>query len=319
MCPLLPPSVVRFLRREGITASPEPLPGDGSNRKFFRLREPQESFVLILPQEGNYGLKEAAAYVSIGRFLRQKGLPVPQIFAYEEETGYILVEDLGDLKLQDLSPQEKRAFYPQVLQTLVAFQRAREGFDLSWTLEGPRYDAKLMWEKEALYFVESFLKNFCSWKEEEALLSELRALWQQAQTYLEEEVLLHRDFQSRNIMLKEGKVYLLDFQGARLGPPAYDLASLLFDPYAALSPEVREELFNLYLHLAGRDHLPGYQHLALFRLLQALGAFAKLTRAGKAWFAQYIPPALATLRDLLEEHFPQAVHLRRVIQQVGPS
>ncbi len=312
----LPPSAECFLKKHGLLGQVIPLQGDGSNRRFFRIKQDHFSSLLISPQEGPFGRREAAAYVSIAKFLGRKGLPVPKILAYEEETGYILVEDLGDQRLQDLSVEEQKLIYPLVIKILVSFQQARKGFDLRWTLETPRYDAALMWEREALYFVESFLGKFCGVKGEKRLLEELEALWQEAQKYLKEEVLLHRDFQSRNIMIKDGRPYLIDFQGARLGPPAYDLASLLLDPYSSLPAPFQEELLHLYLQERETDTLPGYFHFALFRLFQVLGALAKLSLYGKTWFAAYIPCALQRLKYILQTQFSGARFLLKTLEAI---
>ncbi|NPB09022.1 MAG: phosphotransferase [Thermodesulfobacteria bacterium] len=312
----LPREVLPFLKRSGLYgAEVVPLAGDGSNRRFFRLRRGKDSFVLVLPQPGDFGLKEAEAYVTIGLFLRRKGIPVPRIFDYEKGLGLILLEDLGDQRLEDLRPEARRKFYPQAVELLVRFQEAREGFEPQMALEGP-YDASLMWEREALYFLESFVKGHLRVVPPRELIEELREIWEEAKAFLEEEVLLHRDFQSRNLMIKDGKLRLIDFQGTRLGPPDYDLASLLIDPYAALGAETKKELFDLYLRLSGRPALPGYGYFALFRNLQILGAFAKLTRLGKTWFEGYIPQALKGLCELVREHFSERKGLLRFLEDV---
>jgi len=115
--------------------------------------------------------------------------------------------------------------------------------------------------------------------------------------------LLHRDFQSRNLMIYQGRVVIIDFQGARFGPLAYDIASLLLDPYAELTMDEQEILFDYYLLVLGRkikvDHAAfkdDYQVLAIQRNLQILGAFAFLTQVkGKTFFKQFIGPALDSL------------------------
>jgi len=120
---------------------------------------------------------------------------------------------------------------------------------------------------------------------------------------------LHRDFQSRNIMIKGNKIGILDWQGGRLGPLAYDLASLLIDPYTHLPVAEKEEIYNRYLQLLKRSqpHLQSsfeksFPYLAIQRNLQILGAFSFLSRVrGKTYFEPYIPGALKSLRNLLEE------------------
>ncbi len=315
--PGLPKEAQRFLLQEGFfQAEIFSLKGDGSERGFFRVRKGKQTLVLILPQEGERGLAEARAYVRLGLFLDQHGLPVPKILAFEEKHGFILVEDLGDTRLEDLPRKRRLAFYPQAIELLVRLQGLGKEFDPRWAFEEAFYDEKTMWQREALYFVESFLKNFLGLTPPSEILEELWELFLKARFYLGEEVLLHRDFQSRNLMVQNQRLRLIDFQGTRLGPPHYDLASLLFDPYANLKDRERKELFDLYLTLSSRRELAGFYHLAVFRLLQAIGAFAKLSLSGKGWFRRYLPVALSTLKDLLQEHFPETKALTDLLARV---
>ncbi|WP_022853536.1 aminoglycoside phosphotransferase family protein [Thermodesulfatator atlanticus] len=283
-----------------------PLKGDGSARKFFRVKTHVESFVLILPQEGHFGLKEARSYVLIGNFLKKAGVPVPKIFAYHEETGIILVEDLGDIRFQDLPPYERFELFPEVFEVLKRFSEISVCFPRTFVLETLFYDEKLMWEREALYFLDFFVKKYLRQKDTAALLPVLKMLWERCRKKLREDNLLHRDFQARNIMVKGGRIFLIDFQGLRLGPGAYDLASFLIDPYQGLSQGER----NYWLKYFQRNfsQAPSEEEFicfALFRNFQILGAFAKLTLLGKTWFATYIPHAVKTLKELLA-FFPES-------------
>ncbi len=294
--------------------------GDGSLRRFYRVFPKKgRSKILILPQPGEFGLKEAASYAAIGRYLLSQGLPVPEIYAYEPTSGLLLVEDLGDTRLQDLPPEERFSLYQEVIKILVEFQRAARGFDPKICLETTYYDLDLMWEREALYFVNSFLKGHFGLEPPPTLIDELRLLCQEASQSFTDTVLLHRDFQSRNIMIKDGKPYLIDFQGTRLGPPGYDLASLLFDPYVGLKEQERSRLYALYLDWSGRekeDFEREFRHLSLFRHLQMLGAFARLSSLGKSWFANYISPALSSLRRMVASYFSEYAALRDVLAQL---
>jgi hypothetical protein len=134
------------------------------------------------------------------------------------------------------------------------------------------------------------------------------------------EVLMHRDFQSRNLMVQGDRLRLIDFQGARLGPVGYDAAALLIDPYVNLAPEEQEQLLAFYLERRGR-HLPldasvfrrAYDYLAISRNLQMLGAFAFLTRVkGKPQFARSIPPALMGLKRRLAARRRELPRLARL-------
>jgi len=305
--------ITEFLHSFGLRPfSLTPLKGDGSKRSFLRVETGGQSLVLILPQPGGFGLREARAYVHIGRFLRQKGLPVPRIYAYDEKRGFILVEDLGDTRLQDLAPERREPFYRQALEILARLSRLGETFPEEVTLEG-RYDASLMWEKEASYFLREFLaprlKDQAKVKEAESIL---HALWKKAAGFARPQGVLHRDFQSRNLMLKGGKLYVIDFQAARLGPSAYDLASLLIDPYAGLTDREKTTLrkeFEAQVPLLSGE----FEAFCLFRNFQILGAFAKLTREGKRWFEAYIPRALASLRKHLGWFPPEGEALLKLL------
>jgi len=294
-----------FLRRFGLQDfSLLPLEGDGSLRRFWRVKTKHGSLVLIFPQPGAFGLREARSYVLIGKFLREKGLPVPRIYAYDEEKGLILVEDLGDVRLQDVSPSKRGPFYHKALWILRLLREATEDFPKEAVLESLSYEATLMWEREALYFLKEFLAPNLKEQEFQEVETLLHSLWEQARRFARPQAVLHRDFQARNLMIKAKRLYLIDFQGARLGPSAYDLASLLIDPYVALPKREREflrERFESWYPFS-----PGeFEALALFRNFQILGAFAKLSKAGKSWFKDYIPQALTTLRELLGFFFPE--------------
>jgi len=138
---------------------------------------------------------------------------------------------------------------------------------------------------------------------------------------------LHRDFQSRNIMVSAGKIGILDWQGGRLGPLGYDLASLLIDPYTELSPHDRNEVYRSYLLLI-KEHEPGwiepfkryFPYLAIQRNLQILGAFSFLTKIrGKRYFEAYIPAALTTLYELLVQvKDPKLSPLEDIVKDILP-
>jgi aminoglycoside/choline kinase family phosphotransferase len=162
---------------------------------------------------------------------------------------------------------------------------------------------------ESDYFLESFIIRYLEMGPDTSALEGAFEHLAQTAALAGKRCFLHRDFQSRNIMVTEQGLGILDWQGARLGPPAYDLASLLIDPYAGLSGDAQHEIYSYYLELL-RATLPeeadsfeeSYPYLALQRNLQILGAFSFLTRSrGKSYFEAYIPGAVSTLRRILED------------------
>ena len=292
-----------------------PLAGDGSTRTFWRMtsRRPPMSYIAMENAPATEFLRrENLAYLKIGEHLFQKGLPVPEIFRYDLVNGWFIMEDLGDESLQACASQntDKVPVYKKVVEILFRFQiEGSRGFDTSWTCQTERYDRLVMRRYEADYFRDAFLSNYLGlekdWSDLEGPFDYLAETASKADCHF----FLHRDFQSRNIMVSQEKIGIIDWQGGRLGPLAYDLASLLIDPYTALSPAQRGQIFDHYLRLLG-DHEPAwvspfetyFPYLAIQRNLQILGAFAFLTHVkGKTFFEHYIPPALKSLHALLEK------------------
>lgn len=294
----------------------QPLAGDGSDRRFFRLLGSPTVILLHHPNPPGLGVNENDSYFHLGRHLRTQGAPVPEIYDYCREEGWMLLEDLGDINLEAAIKREGREDqvqfrYRQALEILVNLQlRGKEGFDPAWCFDTPVVHRPFLWERECGYFVKAFLQGYLGLKVAmDDLAPDFERLLTRALTPAPN-FFLHRDFQSRNLMIKNGRLRVIDFQGGRLGPLGYDVAALLIDPYVNLSPARQEELLAHYQDLL-EERLPGmdreafteqYRHLALCRNLQILGAFGYLTKVKqKANFARYIPTALAGLRRRLAD------------------
>lgn len=268
-----------------------PLKGDGSERKFFRIILTKGTVILILPQEGELGKKEAYSYYKIGKFLKENQIPVPEILDYDEELGLLLVEDLGDLRLYDILDNDiKKYYYKKAIENLVKFQGLIKHFDPSWSYDSITYDLQFLWEKEVLYFKEWYVERY----KNEALpydyLNELKTSLQDSLNF-KYKVLLHRDYQSKNLMINKGKIYIIDFQGLRIGPPWYDLASLLYDPYLKGWDLDIDKFLDYYIELSGYDETIATNqvyYFAVVRLMQAIAAYVKLSYMGKDWFRNYI-------------------------------
>ena len=188
----------------------------------------------------------------------------------------------------------------------------------------PRYDRRLMLERESLYFARETPMDMLGFPElSPELLGEFETLATLA-ARAPADFLLHRDFQSQNLMVHDERIRIVDFQGARFGPLAYDLASLLNDPYAELPEALKEDLLERYLteckrfiKLDEEQFRQGYNYLALQRNLQVLGAYAFLSRKkGKTSFAAYIVPAAHALFRRLKQ---QAAVFPRLTRQVEAS
>ncbi|OQX14730.1 MAG: hypothetical protein BWK76_14230 [Desulfobulbaceae bacterium A2] len=298
--------------------------GDGSQRRFVRLTLPGvASLVAILPPvtDAAAGLREARAAWDIGRHLLAHGAPLPRLYGFDPVSGLLLCEDLGDLSLHAQAtaastlPASDGVFpaltsYRQVVRELLHMQLAGgEGFNPDWCWDTPRYDLSLMLDRESGYFLRACCRDYFGLLPEDPRLEgECRRL-AAAAAAAPAGYFLHRDCQSRNILLAPDGVRFIDWQGGRLGPLAYDLASLLLDPYADLPFAIQDELLSQYLAglVAASDYdrarfCAEYEVLALQRNLQILGAFTFLTQQrGKDFFRRYIPPALLGLARRLDQ------------------
>lgn len=292
-----------------------PMTGDGSQRRFFRLTLAGAApLVAVLPPAADAaGLREARAAWDIGRHLFGQGVPLPRLYAFDPASGLMLCEDLGDLSLHaqaTASASSVPVRYRQVVRALLHMQLAGgEHFDPNWCWDTPCYDMALMLERESGYFVRACCRDYFGLATDDPRLEgECRRLATRAAA-APAGYFLHRDCQSRNILLHEDRVRFIDWQGGRLGPLAYDLASLLLDPYVELALPLQDELLAAYLEelFAKTGYDPAqfraeYEVLALQRNLQILGAFAFLTQQrGKEFFRRYLPPALRGLARRLDQ------------------
>ena len=327
------PNVVRFVK-EHITEenlSWEKIVGDGSGRRFYRVRGRRRSWVVMIhdhPQKNKRGVNENDSFLYIGQHLKEKEIPVPEIYHQEKERGLFLLEDFGDVHLQNEvmrvggNQQRVKEIYQHVIDILILTQvHGAKGFDPSQT-HNPPYDKAFMLAWESGYFHFAFLVGYLGLSIlDEELRDELEALAQEA-AQAQGGYFLYRDFQSRNIMVRDKGFGFLDFQGARLGPLQYDLASLLLDPYVELEEEIQKELMTYYLMriqecepLDAQHFRKFYPFVAVHRNMQVLGAFAFLSRArGREFYQRYIPIALKSLRALLKDkRFDAYKQLRRAV------
>ena len=297
----------------------ERLAGDGSDRRWYRLTVDGRTLILADHgiRSGNDRL-EIDAFIDIGRHLRKQAVALPQLIAWDRFSGLVLMNDLGDCHLQTMIQDTTRsdqvvAIYQRVIDQWVQLAtNGYKGFNLDWTYQTQRYDRRLIVEKECQYFVDAFLNGYLDMDVD-------ATVYQSEFTHLADHImsntidgLLHRDCQSRNIMVKEGCFYFIDFQGARIGPIQYDLASLLIDPYVELPAKIQTQMqdyaFDQLTRVIPIDRhrfITGYRYCALARNLQILGAFGYLTRVKeKIQFKAYIPAAVRSLSRILESFSP---------------
>jgi aminoglycoside/choline kinase family phosphotransferase len=294
--------------REGEIAI-APIEKGGSDRRFYRVScTPEESLILV-----KYNLERAENrhYVRIAEFLTEHGIAVPKIYFHDAEEGLIWIEDLGESDLFSFREDSwlvRGALYRAALDEIVKLHQLSQS---DWSeLDGempPEFNAALYrWEQN--YFFENCLGRIFGFDgERQSELSSLPALTEIAEHLASlPRVLVHRDFQSQNIIVRSGHAYLIDFQGMRPGLAEYDLASLIFDPYVRLAPAEREELCSYY---AERRRLQSMGQIretlrlcAMQRLMQALGAYGFLGLVkGHRHFLVHVPAALDSLRNVIAE------------------
>jgi aminoglycoside/choline kinase family phosphotransferase len=313
-----------FFGHQAPTIHRQRLAGDGSDRRWYRLSARQRRLIMV-----DHGItttlpgSEINAFVRIGTHLHSRGLPVPRILAHDGFSGLVFLEDLGDCHLQQRVRQisdgnRVERLYRQIIDTQIDLTaKARYGFNPDWTCQSRAYTVSLILEKECRYFVDAFLNGYLKMAVAyDDLAAEFERL---AQGTVERGVrgLIHRDFQSRNIMIRDDRHYLIDFQGARIGPIQYDLAALLIDPYTDLNHNLRQRLLRYATQQAARrlacdekQFVQGYRYCAVTRNLQMLGAFGYLSHIKhKTAFKQWIPVAAAML----------AGHIRAVDRQAFPK
>jgi hypothetical protein len=296
-----------------------PLFGDGSDRRFFRIFSGRSSLIgLVSPRVKTDSTDENDSYFLIGNHLFSKRLPVPQILYADTREGRFLLQDAGDVHLQTFVRSRRpriEPIYTHVVAMLGALhRRAPEGFEPKFCFDSSLYDPSFVYERELEYFRKYFLNGFLGL---EIHADELRADFEslaEAAGVSQSSLVFHRDFQSRNIMVCRARLWLLDFQGMRFGPPAYDLASLLIDPYVNVPERLRDKLVSKYwsstgkfLGLSKAGFISKFMAVKLARNLQILGAFGFLgTVKGKRQFLSFIPSAL----EKLDRHFRKDGEMR---------
>jgi aminoglycoside/choline kinase family phosphotransferase len=317
----------RYLRESGMIdrrARVVPLTGDASDRKYFRVITPDTSSYVIALHAGSIDFA-TLPFASVADLLRQVPLPVPQIFGHSDALGIVALQDLGDVTLQAhlgaSSIAEHAALYRQAVALIERLQR--RGAEL----ESERYASyqvafdieKLLWELEFFvkHFVEAYRGVALSQAERTALSTEWLAIVQELAD--DPRVLCHRDYHSRNLMLHDENLYIIDFQDARMGPDTYDLASLLRDSYVDIADRDLDELIAYFLALSGREAEGAgefrrrFDLMALQRNLKALGTFGYQTATRlNPVYIQYIPRTLRYARVNLAK-YPRFARLRELL------
>jgi aminoglycoside/choline kinase family phosphotransferase len=302
-----------YLQRSGLAArSPRvvPLTGDASDRRYFRVILPDSPSIVLALYSASFDVR-SLPFVNVATLLSRMPVPVPSVLGHADDLGVLALQDLGDVTLQAhlgaASRAEHAALYRQAVALIAEMQRrGQELASPEFLPYGIAFDVdKLTWELDFFtkHFLEAYRGVTLSEPERDALREEFAILVRELAS--EPRVLCHRDYHSRNLMLHESQLYIIDFQDARLGPDTYDLVSLLRDSYVDLPEQTVEELIAYFLALNGnagseREFRNRFDVMALQRNLKALGTFGYQTTARRnPVYIQYIPRTLRYVRNNL--------------------
>jgi len=316
-----------YLDRSGLSAgNPRivPLTPDASDRRYFRILIPDAPNIVLSLYSAPFEVAKLS-FVNVATLMARMPVPIPAVLGHAEDLGVLALQDLGDVTLQAhlgaASPVQHAALYRQAVALIATLQR--RGAELAspeFLPYGIAFDVeKLTWELDFFtkHFLEAYRGITLGDAERVALRAEFAGIVEELAA--EPRVLCHRDYHSRNLMLHEGQLYMIDFQDARMGPDTYDLVSLLRDSYVDLPDQTVDELIAYFLALKGNADDPDFRRrfnvMALQRNLKALGTFGYQTTARhNPVYIQYIPrtlryvrrnltlPRFARLRDFLATH-----------------
>lgn len=277
----------------------------GSNREYRRERAADGRSVIHVIGTNR---AENRAFIYLARHFRSKGLPVPEVYSVSDDEMEYTQEDLGDTLLWDVVKSEE--LLEKAIRGLVHIQReGAKGLDWSMCFPVPEFDRRsIFWDLN--YFKYCFLKVTGVEIDEPRLEDDFETMADRLlngdglQVTGDEWGFMYRDFQARNVMIKNGEPYYIDFQGGRRGPVYYDLASFLWQAKAHYSKELRHRLLEAYIDESGmcfdRERL---MHFVLFRTLQVLGAYGyRGLIERKEHFIESIPFAKENLRELFREN-----------------
>lgn len=287
--------------------------GSGSNRKYFRIISADKTAIGVF----NENKKENKAFIYLTKHFSKNKLNVPEIYSSRLSKGIYLLEDLGDTTLYSflITKRKKREFplevipfYKKAVEELAKFQiKARVNLDFSICYPRPAFDKQsIMWDLNYFkyYFAKAFDINF----DEQLLEDDFKTLTKFLLS-ADSNYFMYRDFNSRNIMIKDSELYFIDYQGGRKGALQYDIASLLFDSKADIPQNLQKELLEHYLNSISKlikinykEFLKYYDGFVLIRLLQMLGAYGyRGLFEGKSHFIQSIPYAIKSLEQILKK------------------
>ncbi len=300
----------------------------GSNRFYFRLIGDKSTLIGV---QGT-SVDENKAFLYMSSHFAGHGLPVPRVFIQSEDGMYYIQEDLGDKLLFDYIAEgrktgvfceQEKMMLRKTMRKLAHFQiEGAKDFDFSVCYPQPEFNERtVLWDLN--YFKYCFLKPTGLDFQEDRLEDEFSRFALELTKY-DTNTFMYRDFQSRNVMIKDGEPFFIDFQGGRRGPVYYDVASFLWQAKANFTPELRRELIDVYLEElttlteVDRDEfMKVLNKFVLFRTMQVLGAYGfRGYFEKKPHFLQSIPFAMENLRSILEQEPDNKSYLFDVLRRM---
>lgn len=301
----------QFPKLKDIDCTVHPILKGGSDRKFYRLVWASGPYPAMVLMVYTLARSDNSKYVAATRRLAAHGVHVPEILAFDEDKLCVWMNDLGSVDLHSLRTDlwpTRRLWYQATLREAARIHDIAEsslGSADKNLLEPPFDEALYLWEQE--YFLTHFMRGHLERDPHAAIYDEAHVALKKLRKRLAKEprCLVHRDFQSQNVLLYAGEAWLVDYQGLRLGLAEYDLASLLYDPYMVITETERDELLHYYAesrNLVYERMMELFHLCAAQRLMQALGAYGNLSRnQGKPQFRQHIPAAVANLAQVCKK------------------
>ncbi len=315
-----------------------PLAGDASTRQYFRIKpkgsDPETTPAsLILMQLEKPAEGDDIDFTRMLRFLEGLNLPVPKLYTYDRDRGFLLLEDCGDetleSRLSGADPKAVRHWYQQSIELLVEMQsRGTQNLEPDNPAFHLRFNTKkLMWEMDFMleHYVEGLLGHAWQSGQREAVREELVRVCEELDR--QPVCFTHRDYHCRNLMVKDDKLVLLDFQDARWGPAQYDLVSLLRDSYYQIPEDLVWEMVDRFIDLKNQNSEETIDHeeflrifdlMSIQRNLKAVGTFAFQTfKMKNERYRPYIEPTLKYIRDTLIRR-PECRNLQQQLENVVP-
>ena len=328
--PQIPAVVHQYLARQNLKASRiVALTGDASDRRYFRVVSPDGASYVLSVHTATFQTA-SLPFVNVARLFAAMPVPVPDILGDAGDLGILALEDLGDVTLQArlgaADASEQLTLYKEAVDLIEVIQRrGRELASAEFVPYSVAFDVeKLTWEMN--FFLKHFVEAYCR----ATLTPSIRAALDTQLGVMVRDlaamprVLCHRDYHSRNLMLTAGRLHVIDFQDARLGPDTYDLASLVRDSYVDLPESTSQALLDHYLALTDRSkHSEAFRErfdlMCLQRNLKALGTFGYQTTArGNPVYVQYIPRTLRYARENLYK-YPRFTGLGRLLAEASEA